>query len=424
MGSMMKDSGVEWIGEIPEYWNMVKLNYLFKIIGSGTTPKTDFTKYYHEGTINWLNTGDLNNGNIVETKKKITPFAIEKHSVLKIYPKNSLVIAMYGATIGQVGITKVLTATNQACCVLANPINTDTKFLFYWLIGNKKNIITLANGGGQPNISQEVVRNLKISIPNIYDQQKITIFLDEKTDHINSIIEKTKQSIEEFKKYKQALISETVTKGLNPNVNMKDSRVEWIGKIPEKWEITKFKYVMKKEKKLCRNYTNEDVLSLTKSGVIVRDLENPSGKMPATFDGYQYVRKDELLLCLFDIDVTPRCVGIVKNNGITSPAYSRYQLKKGNYLRYYNYLLTSLDDRKILLSFTKSLRNTLTDEVFGAIKTISPSLVEQEQISDYLDEKILHIDSLIKNKVKMIDQLEEYKNSLIYDYVTGKREVE
>lgn len=424
MVKVMKDSGVEWIGEIPEHWNMIKLSYLFKTIGSGTTPKSDFTKYYDEGTINWLNTGDLNNGNIVETKKKITSFAIEKHSALKIYPENSLIIAMYGATIGQVGITKVLTATNQACCVLANPINTDTKFLFYWLIGNKKNIITLANGGGQPNISQEVVRNLKISIPDLHEQQKLAIFLDGKIAHIDSIIEKTKQSIEEFKKYKQVLITETVTKGLNRDAKMKDSRVEWIGKIPKKWEITKFKYIMKKEKKLCKNYTNEDVLSLTKSGVIVRDLENPSGKMPATFDGYQYVRKGELLLCLFDIDVTPRCVGIVKNNGITSPAYSRYQLKKRNSLRYYNYFLTSLDDRKTLLSFTKSLRNTLTDEAFGAIKTISPPFVEQEQMADYLDEKMFHIDSLIKNKEKMIRQLEEYKNSLIYDYVTGKREVE
>src|SRR5699024_9707525 len=115
----------------------------------------------------------------------------------------------------------------------------------------------------------------------------------------------------------------------------------------------KFKYVMKKDKKIAKKYNNENVISLTKSGVIIRDLENPFGKMPASFDGYQHVEEGDLLLCLFDIDVTPRCVGIVKNNGVTSPAYSRYKLMDGFDINYYNYLLTYLDDEKILLSYTK-----------------------------------------------------------------------
>lgn len=199
---------------------------------------------------------------------------------------------------------------------------------------------------------------------------------------------------------------------------MKDSGVEWIGETPENWNVTKFKYVMKKEKVLCENYTNENILSLTKSGVIVRDVENPTGKMPATFNGYQYVKEGDLLLCLFDIDVTPRCVGIVKDNGITSPAYSRYHLKKGNSLRYYNYLLTYLDDKKILLSFTKSLRNTLTDEYFGVVKTLSPSLVEQQKIADFLDEKTSHLDSVIEKTKQSIEEIKKYKHALVTEAVT------
>lgn len=202
------------------------------------------------------------------------------------------------------------------------------------------------------------------------------------------------------------------------NREMKDSGVEWIGEIPKRWEVMKFKYVMKKDKKIAKKYNNENVISLTKSGVIIRDLENPFGKMPASFDGYQHVEEGDLLLCLFDIDVTPRCVGIVKNNGVTSPAYSRYKLMDGFDINYYNYLLTYLDDEKILLSYTKSLRNTLTDEYFGAVSTIKPSLLEQQKIAAFLDEKVSHIDNIIEDTKKSIENLKAYKQSLITETVT------
>lgn len=202
------------------------------------------------------------------------------------------------------------------------------------------------------------------------------------------------------------------------NREMKYSGVEWIGEIPKLWKVMKFKYVMKKDKEIAKKYNNENVISLTKSGVIIRDLENPFGKMPASFDGYQHVEEGDLLLCLFDIDVTPRCVGIVKNNGVTSPAYSRYKLMDGFDINYYNYLLTYLDDEKILLSYTKSLRNTLTDEYFGAVSTIKPSLLEQKKIAAFLDEKVSHIENIIEDTKKSIENLKAYKQSLITETVT------
>lgn len=202
------------------------------------------------------------------------------------------------------------------------------------------------------------------------------------------------------------------------NREMKYSGVEWIGEIPKRWEVTKFKYVMKKDKKIAKKYNNENIISLTKSGVIIRDLENPFGKMPASFDGYQHVEEGDLLLCLFDIDVTPRCVGIVKNNGVTSPAYSRYKIVEGFDINYYNYLLTYLDDEKILLSYTKSLRNTLTDEYFGAVSTIKPSLLEQQKIAAFLDGKVAHIDNIIEDTKKSIRDLKIYKQSFITEVVT------
>lgn len=199
---------------------------------------------------------------------------------------------------------------------------------------------------------------------------------------------------------------------------MKDSGVEWIGEIPDDWEVSKFKYAMKKEKTLVGSYNGENVLSLTKQGVIVRDLENPTGKMPASFDGYQHAEKDDLLLCLFDIDVTPRCVGIVKNNGITSPAYSRYRVSKKFSKEFLNYFLTYIDDEKILLPYTKSLRNTLTDEYFGMVNVLYPSIEAQQKIATFLDQKTTHIDSIIEKTKTSIDSFKRYKQALITETVT------
>lgn len=106
---------------------------------------------------------------------------------------------------------------------------------------------------------------------------------------------------------------------------MKESGIEWVGSIPDTWDVIPNKYIMHKEKNLCEKWTGEDVMSLTMNGVIVRDLQNPTGKMPATFDGYQYIEDGDLLMCLFDIDVTPRCIGKVTHNGVTSPAYSNFK---------------------------------------------------------------------------------------------------
>ena len=153
----MKDSGVEWIGEIPEHWDKKKITYCFQKIGSGTTPTSGQNEYYENGEFNWLQTGDLNDGEILVTSKKITKLALKDYTTLRFYPIDSIVIAMYGATIGKLGILKIESTTNQACCVLSNPQGVDVRFIYYWFISNKKDIISLSYGGGQPNINQDII---------------------------------------------------------------------------------------------------------------------------------------------------------------------------------------------------------------------------------------------------------------------------
>ena len=200
--------------------------------------------------------------------------------------------------------------------------------------------------------------------------------------------------------------------------SMKDSGIEWVGEIPCTWKIIANKYVMHKEKRICETWKGQDVLSLTINGVIVRDLVNPSGKMPTTFDGYQYAHKGELLMCLFDIDVTPRCVGRVFNEGVTSPAYSCFVLHQNADLGYYYYYYLMVDNTKELLHLSKNLRHSFTEEQLGQLKVPMPPLNEQSAIAAYLDDQCAKIDSLIAEAKASIEEYKQWKASLIFETVT------
>ena len=199
---------------------------------------------------------------------------------------------------------------------------------------------------------------------------------------------------------------------------MKDRGVAWLGEIPEDWTVVFNKHLMKKVKCIREKYTGEDVLSLTMKGVLIRDLDNPSGKMPATFDGYQFVEAGNLLMCLFDIDVTPRCIGLIQNNGVCSPAYSQFKLNDLADAGYYYYYYLNLDNTKELLHLAKNLRHSLTEEQFGAIPTALPPLDVQKKISHKLERKVSEADALITNVQAQIEKLKTCKQSLITEVVT------
>lgn len=206
----MKDSGVEWIGEVPSHWEVMKTSLAFTNIGSGTTPSTSNSKYYDEDGLYWLQTGDLTDGIIADTSKKVSTIAV-KECNLKFYPQNSVVIAMYGATIGKMGLLNIKCATNQACCVL--PANKKVKpiYAFYYYLSAKSDLLLSAIGGGQPNISQDVIKKTKITIPPIIEQEVITDYLDKQCTKIDAQISTANRRIELLDELKQSIITEAVT---------------------------------------------------------------------------------------------------------------------------------------------------------------------------------------------------------------------
>jgi type I restriction enzyme S subunit len=207
----MKDSGIGWLGEIPEHWESWKIAHAFENVGSGTTPQSGNPIYHENGTINWLNTGDLNDAVLYSCKKQITKKAIEDYSSLKTYPKGSLVIAMYGATIGKTALLEFETTTNQACCVFGQSDVILVEFLQYWFKAKKEHIINLSIGGGQPNVSQQILKDIRLGCPDIEEQREILSYLDNKNDKFNTLSFKTEQEIELLKEYKTVLINEVVT---------------------------------------------------------------------------------------------------------------------------------------------------------------------------------------------------------------------
>lgn len=202
----------------------------------------------------------------------------------------------------------------------------------------------------------------------------------------------------------------------------KDSGVEWLGEIPEHWEVISNKYIFNLKQNIVGKRSDEyDLLSLTLRGIIKRDMENPEGKFPASFDTYQEVNKGDFVFCLFDVEETPRTVGLSDYEGMITGAYTVFNVDErySNSFLYYFYL--NLDSNKRLKFLYRGLRNTIPKESFFSFKTLVPPLSEQQAIASFLDDKTSKIDEVIRIKEKEIELLKERRQIIIQEVVTGKK---
>ena len=423
----MKDSGVEWIGEIPENWNVQKIKSLYKI-QTGFTPSTNRPEYYafdEACGYDWITIGDLDGTYYIpnSTKAKISDTYIKEFEP-KITPKGSLLYS-FKLSVGSVAMTDREVYTNEAIASFLPYPNVNLNFLYY----SSFMIVENANENiyGAKILNQDLIKNALIIFPPLSEQQKIAAFLDEKCGAIDEIISKTEQSIEEYKKLKQSVITKAVTKGIRSNRPMQDSNIEWIGKIPEDWEIKKIKYLFSlRDERNNLPLSEVNLISLyTDIGVIQHcDIEATTGNKAQTADGYKKVYTDDIVVNI--ILCWMGAIGVSAYEGVTSPAYDVYKPNKGAYSKFYHYYFRTKGfngecykvGRGIML-----MRWRTYSEQFKAIKVIVPPLDEQKEIADYLDEKCAEIDTLIEKKQQFLAEIANYKKSLIYEYVTGKKEV-
>lgn len=413
----MKDSGTLAFGTIPSTWKITKFKNLFFLRSTKNTGNRELLSVYlDKGVISYSDSDGM------QVHKPSESLAAYQNVEIGDFVLNN-----QQAWRGSVGVSKyhgiispayfVYSMTDECYAPYMNYLLRDSSMVHQYELASR------GVGTIQRNLFAPWLKNSIVLIPPICEQKVIANFLDSQCSEIDAISADIQKEIEILEQYKRSVITEAVTKGLNPDVEMKDSGIEWVGNVPDHWGVLANKYVMKKRKDICTKWNGENVLSLTMNGVIVRDLDNPVGKMPTTFDGYQFVYSGNLLMCLFDYDVTPRCVGIVKNDGVTSPAYSRFELKENATLEYFYYYYLMIDFTKELLHLAKNLRHSFTEEQLGTLKVPLPPLDEQKNIATYLDSKCKEIESVIASKKQQLTVIDSYKKSLIYEYVTGKKEV-
>lgn len=426
-----KNSDVEWIGVIPTDWDMWKISHACPYVASGTTPKSDGDLYYGGENL-WVTTGELREVIITDTQKKITDQARLDMPTLRLHPEGSVAIAMYGATIGRLGIFGKAATTNQACCVLPPSNIIHNKYIFYWLLATRQEIINLSSGGGQPNVNQEKIASLKVSAPDYKLQQTIANFLDHETAKIDTLIEKQQQLIALLKEKRQAVISHAVTKGLNPNARMKDSGVEWLGEVPEHWSVAKLSYryevqlgKMLDERKITGNYLGAYLRNIDVQWDSINTDDLPQMDFhPEEHERYS-VKKNDLIVC--EGGEIGRSA-IWENDEPCFYQKALHRLRPTNaqedLTRFMFYLLfNAVHQERFISGAGKSTIAHLPAETFRQFRFPFPPRKEQVQISKFLDDQKIKFDLLEMNGTQQIVFLQERRTALISAAVTGKIDV-
>ena len=431
MARKMKDSGIPWVGKIPEDWEVTRLKYLYSICPSLNITRDNLTEtgcpVLSYGQIHSKkNSGYQINLDLVKYVPTIytSPKALASKGDF-LFADTSEDLEGCGNCIYVDSDFSVYAGAHVLFAKRRISSKENGRYLAFLFLSDawRKQLRESVAGVKVYSVKKSMLSNAHILLPPLSEQARIAEYLDKTVGRIDGLREKISREIERLGDYKKSMISEAVCRGLDKTAKMKDSGIPWVGKIPEDWEVTRNKYVMRKSKQICDVWAGQPVMSLSMKGVIARDLDNPSGKMPATFDGYQFVNRGDLLMCLFDLDVTPRCVGRVESDGVTSPAYSRYRLfhRANRSYVYYYYLM--MDNSKELVHLAKSCRHAMPDEEFRKLSMILPPLPEQRRIAEYIDKQVARIDALVEKRKEELERLEALKRSIICECVTGKREV-
>lgn len=404
MSREMKDSGVEWLGEIPKGWNVKKGKALYSI----TTGKLDANAEEPTGIYPFFTCSMF--------PKKINQYAFDCEALLV-------------AGNGVVGFTQYYKGkfnAYQRTYVLSDFHNIYPLFLKYYVSNNLKREVEQSSVGSVIQfIKLGDLQNFNIAFPEYKEQEKITEYLEMKCQKIDHIIEKTKSSIVEYKKFKQSIITQAVTKGIVPERLMKECDINWIGKIPQDWKVQRGKNLFIEINE--RSTTGEEEL-LTVShitGVTPRKNKNVNMFMSESLVDYKICHEGDI--AANTMWMWQGAIGVSKYYGVISPSYNTYRQKSDTYdADYLEYLLRIPPLVATYAAYSTGItasRLRLYPQGFFSILFPVPPRKEQQEIAVYLNKKIPQIDQLIIKKEKFVDELKSYKRSLIYEYVTGKKEV-
>ncbi|BBF10509.1 TPA: restriction endonuclease subunit S [Haemophilus influenzae] len=409
-----KDSGVEWLGEVPSHWNLIPNKYIFKL------RKNVVEKRSSEYDLLSLSLKGVIKRDMANPEGKF-PAEFDTYQEVK---EGDFIFCLFDVeeTPRTVGLSSYHGMITGAYTIFETN-NVDKKFIYYFYLNldSDKRLKPLYKGL-RNTISKETFFSFNTFIPPLSEQQKIAQFLNDKTAKIDQAVDLAEKQIALLKEHKQILIQNAVTRGLNPDVPLKDSGVEWIGQVPEHWELTIGMNVFRENKRDNKGMKENTVLSLSYGKIIIKPEEKLFGLVPESFETYQIVEPNDIIIRCTDLqnDQTSLRTGLAQDKGIITSAYLNLKVINNYSAKFLHYYLHALDITKVLYKFGSGLRQNLSFLDFKRLPIIDISLAEQQKIADYLDTQTAKIDQAIALKTAHIEKLKEYKSVLINDVVTGK----
>lgn len=436
--TQLKNSGIAWIGSIPNDWMLKKIDYMSTSY-SGGTPDRDNYSYWENGTVNWMSSGEVNKRLVYDTYEKISLKGL-RNSSAKLYPENTVVFALngQGKTKGMTAILKTISSGNQSLVgFICDEKELHYRFLDYcFQAAYKFNRSYYGGGDNRDGIAASNIKKMKIPTPSYNEQICLCDFLDFEIKKLDNIIASAKKSLELLQETRKSIIFEAVTKGMDSNVEMKDSGVEWIGEIPSNWKYSKIRYTARLNGRIgwqgltSDEYIDEGPFLVTGTDFIdgtvdfetavhipykrwkeAKEIQVENGDLLITKDGT--VGKVAMIDGLYTEASLNSGVLRIRPNMEVETRYLYWILNSEVFWKWFN--------------FTNSGNSTilhLYQNVFEKFSFPLPDVEKQRKISKFLDYKISKIDNGILKVKEIISLTEKTKQSLIYEYVTGKKRVQ
>lgn len=436
MAREMKDSGVEWAKEIPEHWNLSRIKFVIETRKGGAWG--DEPKNTNVSCI-CLRIADFDYNKLkfsIKNENEYTYRGYRAKTIKQLELKQGDLLIEKSGGGEKTPVGRVVLFDNSFKALFANfmdklSVNKDIivpKFLNYWFSSfyqSRINTLYIKQTIGIQNLDlTSMLAKEKVFYPSVNEQQNIANYLDNKCSEIDSLTADIEKQISLLEDYKKSIITEAVTKGLAPNVEMKDSGIEWIGAIPSQWKVEKIKFHLYRND--IKNPGDMEVLSLYREyGVVPKDSRDDNYNVTSLdVTKYKYVKPGNLVIN--KMKAWQGSLAVSEYEGIVSPAYYVYYFSDSSLVKkYFHYLVRACykDEFRRLSGGIREGQWDLPSEAFDNTLMIIPSMKEQKEIVSYLDKKSSEIDSLISEKKKQLEKLSSYKQSMIYEYVTGKKEV-
>ncbi len=431
-----EDSEVDWLGAFPKHWSTAKIRHLFRV-QNGSTPASTEDDYWN-GDLIWVTPEDLGNyerGVIDDSSRHITEEGLANCGA-SLVPEGSIVLSTR-APIGLLGVAGVELCTNQGCRALEFQFGDSTRFFYYQLLAANQELKSWGQGSTFQELSSEELRAVQVSRPPVEEQRAIATFLDRETGRIDALIEKKEELIDLLEEKRTALISRVVTEGLDRDVEMQDSGVEWLGEIPLRWKVANLKHYADVFGRIgWRGYTRQDLREsgplvlgashITRTGEL--DLSSTVHISREKYDESPRIKLRGGEVLVVKVGATIGKVAVIPGDLGEATINPNVMLIRPNEddlaPEYLGYLLASRDYSQTLKADSSAgAQDAITQTFVGYLPCLIPPLSTQRSIVNHLNREESKIKSLIKKVEKGIERLKEYRTALISAAVTGQIDV-